>query len=289
MVVHGKVFTTVKRCPFCLLKNCDDNPIPRGPWGFQNHTFLIWDRGTSEAPVGRFCRICALVWVQAGFDSEFRGPDEFLEKRKLEPNRQTEFDAARTPRIQIAKLNTRINKVAGLTTLEGPATEARAQARTPPSSQSGVGWRGLRGAIRVFESVQLLQIPSTIWHHAWDLAIRVFETVQLLQISCSNVHHAWGLAIRGFESVQLLQIPSAIWHHAWDLAIRLFESVQLLQISSADLHHAWDLAIYPWARVGPGRGGPGRAGRFGFFDHTLGNALTLRASHHHHPPPTQRP
>ena len=106
VVVYGKVFTMVKRCPFCLLKNCDDNPIRKGPWGFQTYTFLIWDRGTAEAPVGRFCRICTLVWVQAGFDTEYQhgGPDEFLEKRKSEPNRQTEFDAARTPRIQIATL-----------------------------------------------------------------------------------------------------------------------------------------------------------------------------------------
>ena len=56
----------------------------------------------------------------------------------------------------------------------------------------------------MFESVQLLHIYFSMWHHTKILAIRVFESVQLLQIYFSIWQHAKVLAIRVFESVQLL-------------------------------------------------------------------------------------
>ena len=60
--------------------------------------------------------------------------------------------------------------MAGLTTLEGPATEARANAQGPPPPP-GVGWAGLGRS------------GGQFLHHTWALAIRVFENAQLLQTS----------------------------------------------------------------------------------------------------------
>ena len=99
VVSGGRIFTVVKRCPLCMLRNCDPNVITSGPQGIELHPFLIWQRGSSGNPPGRFDKICSGVWTEGGFDQEHSSPDEFIEKRKTDPQLQAEFEAARSFRV----------------------------------------------------------------------------------------------------------------------------------------------------------------------------------------------
>ena len=99
VVSGGRIFTVVKRCPLCMLRNCDPNVIPSGPQGIELHPFLIWHRGSQGYPRGRFDKICIGVWTEGGFDQEHSSPDEFIEKRKTDPQLQAEFEAARSFRV----------------------------------------------------------------------------------------------------------------------------------------------------------------------------------------------
>jgi hypothetical protein len=95
MVVAGRVFSIVKRCPLCNLRNCDENVIVSGPLGIEFFPFLIWQRGSPENPEGRFDKVCIGAWTEGGFDLEYGSPDEFIELRKAEPQIQAEFEGAR--------------------------------------------------------------------------------------------------------------------------------------------------------------------------------------------------
>ena len=99
VVCGGQDFTVVKRCPLCMLRNCDPNVIPSGPQGIELHPFLIWQRGSPGNPQGRFDKICSGVWTEGGFDQEHSSPDEFIEKRLTDPQLQAEFEAARSFRV----------------------------------------------------------------------------------------------------------------------------------------------------------------------------------------------
>jgi hypothetical protein len=99
VVIGGRVFTIVKRCPLCMLRNCDPNVILSGPLGLEFVPFLIWQRGSPENPEGRFDKVCIGAWTEGGFDQEHSNPDEFIEKRKTEPQLQAEFDGARSLRV----------------------------------------------------------------------------------------------------------------------------------------------------------------------------------------------
>ena len=99
VVCGGQVFTVVKRCPLCMLRNCDPNVIPSGPLGIEFQPFLVWQRGTPENPAGRFDKVCIGAWTEGGFDQEHSSPDEFIEKRKTDPQLQAEFEAARSFRV----------------------------------------------------------------------------------------------------------------------------------------------------------------------------------------------
>ena len=99
VVCGGQHFTVVKRCPLCMLRNCDPNVIPSGPQGIELHPFLIWHRGSQQYPRGRFDEICSGVWTEGGFDQELSIPDEFIEKRLTDPQLQAEFEAARSFRV----------------------------------------------------------------------------------------------------------------------------------------------------------------------------------------------
>ena len=99
VVCGGQHFTVVKRCPLCMLRNCDPNVITSGPLGIEFHPFIVWQRGTPENPAGRFDKICIGAWTEGGFDQEHSSPDEFIEKRKTDPQLQAEFEAARSFRV----------------------------------------------------------------------------------------------------------------------------------------------------------------------------------------------
>lgn len=94
--VGGKVFLKVKRCPLCGGTNTDSNPIQGGgPFGAQRQPFLLWARGSSESPEGRYDKICAETWVLSGLCNELEDVDAFVAARKSSPQLSREWDVAR--------------------------------------------------------------------------------------------------------------------------------------------------------------------------------------------------
>ena len=94
-VVDGVTFFRVKRCPLCDNCNIDPNPIlGSGPFGNLTIRFLVWARGTSTNPVGRYCKICWFVWIEGAFSAEYPDTDHFLGVRKSMPQVHEEWNAA---------------------------------------------------------------------------------------------------------------------------------------------------------------------------------------------------
>ena len=92
--VDGVVFLKVKQCPMSGKKNTDLNVIPSGRWGPDYSKHLIWHRGNSLNPEGKFERVSILAWQHGGFADQWPDPDEFLKQLKADSNLQKEFDAA---------------------------------------------------------------------------------------------------------------------------------------------------------------------------------------------------
>ena len=75
-------------------KNTDCNVISSGKWGPELSTFVIWHRGSSQSPDGRFGRVSILTWQHGGFADQWPDPDEFVKQLKADSNQQQQFDAA---------------------------------------------------------------------------------------------------------------------------------------------------------------------------------------------------
>ena len=82
VTIGGTVFLKVKRCRLCNLRNTDRNPIREGPSGVEVRPFLIWGRGPSTDPGGRFCKICTLTYTIGGYSSEHPDVDRFIAEIK---------------------------------------------------------------------------------------------------------------------------------------------------------------------------------------------------------------
>ena len=77
---NGIVYFKVRRCPLCRLLNTDENPIKSG--GLSTNGTVPWHQGSSTNPIGRICRICFVVFTQAGFSEQLESLSNFLEVRK---------------------------------------------------------------------------------------------------------------------------------------------------------------------------------------------------------------
>ena len=92
VTIGQTVFLCVKRCPLCQKKNTYSNPVPRGPFGVEEFPFLIWNRGTSEDPKGRFDKACTRAYEDGGYSAEFTSVDQLVEARKVTPVLQKQWD-----------------------------------------------------------------------------------------------------------------------------------------------------------------------------------------------------
>ena len=93
--IRGTMFTCIKRCPLCNLTNGEDNVVTGGCFGIEVHEFLVWNRGTSENPVGRHDKLCVRTWDEGGFSAEYADVNEFIIARRGKPVVQLQWDTAR--------------------------------------------------------------------------------------------------------------------------------------------------------------------------------------------------
>ena len=92
LMVNGTLFTRIRRCPCCLLKNSDSNVFLTGFLSIS--LFLVWARGTCENPEGAVCKLCSMTFWLAGFSAEHASIEAYLEERKLSPVMMKEWQAA---------------------------------------------------------------------------------------------------------------------------------------------------------------------------------------------------
>ena len=95
--VNGVVFFRVTTCPCCGLKNTDENITKRGPWGPEFSQYMVWFRGTSTSPDGKYCKVGVLTWQHGGFADEHPRCDDFMKSLKDPANTElaTSFSAAK--------------------------------------------------------------------------------------------------------------------------------------------------------------------------------------------------
>ena len=74
-MVNGTLFTRVRRCPCCMLKNMDLNVLTSGY--LSASVFQIWARGTSENPEGPTDKLCSMVFVLGGLSTQYPNLDGF--------------------------------------------------------------------------------------------------------------------------------------------------------------------------------------------------------------------
>ena len=99
--VDGTVFLKVKGCPMSGKKNTDCNVITSGKWGPEFSKFVIWHRGSSQNPDGRFERVSILTWQHGGFADQWPDPEDFVKQLRADSNLQKQFDAAYKIMVQV--------------------------------------------------------------------------------------------------------------------------------------------------------------------------------------------
>ena len=102
VMLHGMLFLKIKRCPFCLMRNCDDNLIRSGPFGPDFSAFQVWAKGSATKPEGQVDKVCQLAFVHGGFAAQFGGSVEaFLDARRKDPQLNKEWQSAVAAVVEI--------------------------------------------------------------------------------------------------------------------------------------------------------------------------------------------
>lgn len=106
--VAGNVFMKVRQCPASGVKNTDKNVIKQGKWGPDFSKYVVWHRGTSQNPDGRYERVSVLVWQHAGFAdiTGMQDMDSFVQKLKTDNQLAKEFRAAYAEMVKIIEEGT---------------------------------------------------------------------------------------------------------------------------------------------------------------------------------------
>jgi hypothetical protein len=99
--VDGVVFLKVRQCPLSGAKNTDLNIITEGAWGPAFSKHVIWNRGSSQNPAGRFERLSALTWEHGGFADTWPSIDDFAGQVKTDPSLLKQFKAAYAEMVKI--------------------------------------------------------------------------------------------------------------------------------------------------------------------------------------------
>jgi hypothetical protein len=101
--VDGEVFLKVRQCPLSGVKNTDPNIIVDGSWGPSFSKNVIWNRGSSQNPLGRFERVSVLTWEHGGFADACPNIDDFCVQVKTDPSVMKQFRAAYAEMVAIVR------------------------------------------------------------------------------------------------------------------------------------------------------------------------------------------
>ena len=77
-----------------------------GPWGPDYSYHVIWHRGKSECPDGRFERISVLAWAHGGFSTKHESMDDFADALQANSGLAKEFRAAYNETLECVKSGT---------------------------------------------------------------------------------------------------------------------------------------------------------------------------------------
>jgi hypothetical protein len=91
--VDGEVFLEVRQCPLSGVRNTDPNISTDGPWGPAFSNNAIWNRGSSQNPMGRYERLSVLTWDHGGFADTCPSIDDFAMQVKTDPALLKQFRA----------------------------------------------------------------------------------------------------------------------------------------------------------------------------------------------------
>ena len=105
--VDGLMFSRQRECVLSGNKNTDINPVKLGAYSFEEgkaeYKYVIWNRGTSTAPKGRYDRISVLTWQHGGFAYVDPNIETFAAKLRLDENKTLlkEFKSAYAAMVEI--------------------------------------------------------------------------------------------------------------------------------------------------------------------------------------------
>lgn len=90
--VDGLMFSCERECMLSGNKNTDLNPVKKGLYsaedGGEEYKHVIWNRGTSTAPRGRYERISVLAWQHGGFADVYPCIETFAAQLRLDDNKK---------------------------------------------------------------------------------------------------------------------------------------------------------------------------------------------------------
>ena len=67
--IGGVSLLIIRVCLMCAHSSNEENPIKRGP--LTRWIGWPWSHGTADAPSGKQCKVCAMVWLLGGFKEKY--------------------------------------------------------------------------------------------------------------------------------------------------------------------------------------------------------------------------
>ena len=105
--VDGLMFSRQRECVLSGNKNTDINPVKLGAYSFEEgkaeYKYVIWNRGTSTAPKGRYDRISVLTWQHGGFADMYPNIETFAAQLRLNEKKELlkEFNSAYAAMVKV--------------------------------------------------------------------------------------------------------------------------------------------------------------------------------------------
>ena len=99
--IDGTVFMKIRACPLSGKKNTDLNPVATGKYGPTFSKHVIWHRGQSTMPEGRYDRISILTWQHGGFADQWPDVEKFEAELVSDRQVQAEFKAAYAGMVKV--------------------------------------------------------------------------------------------------------------------------------------------------------------------------------------------